>query len=99
MHRKYASNGLVCMSVSLDLPEDRAAALAFLQKQDARFPNFWLNEDQQDAFEKLNVDAQPVAFVFDQEGKYIKFDFTNPDQPVTYADMEKTVRQLLGLEP
>ena len=38
MQRKYASDGLVCMSANVDDADDRDKALKFLQSQNAGFP-------------------------------------------------------------
>lgn len=96
MHQKYASDGVVCMSVSLDLPESRDAALKFLQDKKATFANYWLDEEQDVAQEKFDMFGPPVVFVFNREGKWTKFDFTDPDQRYSYADVERFVQQLLA---
>ena len=95
MQRKYATDGLVAMSVSLDDPADPEAkekVLKFLRSQDAAFDNFMLNEKAEFWQQKLGFDGPPCVIVFDQHGalaKQFKDEFT-------YADVEKLVKPLLG---
>jgi hypothetical protein len=96
LHQKYAKDGLVAMSVSVDTAEDRGKALEFLRKQSATFANFWLDEKGKVWQEKLDIAGPPAVFVFDRQGKRAgKFDTDDPDKPYTYDDIEKLVRQLL----
>lgn len=99
MHQKYAKNGLVCMSVSLDEQADHDKALQFLRKQKATFANFRLAEETSVWQEKFDMLGPPVVLVFDRAGVCTKFDFTDPDKPTDYDDVEKAVRQLVGVEP
>src|SRR4051794_11299497 len=95
MHRKYAAQGVVCLSVSLDEAGDREKTLTFLKKQEATFPNYLLDEETKVWQEHWNVKAPPVVFVFDREGKRAgKFDTEN-DRTYTYEDVESLVKQLL----
>ena len=66
MHRKYGSQGVVCLSVSLDLLEKRQAALTFLKSKNADFPNYLLDEEQEFWQAKFNIKAPPAVFVFDR---------------------------------
>ena len=43
-HEKYAGKGVACVSLSVDLPENKDDALKFLQKQKAGFTNLLLDE-------------------------------------------------------
>ena len=45
MSKKYAADGVVCMSVSVDVLKDAPQALAFLKARGARFENYLLDED------------------------------------------------------
>src|SRR5690242_10528052 len=45
LHKKYAKEGLACVSVSVDDEDGVKAALAFLQKQNATFANYRILED------------------------------------------------------
>ena len=95
MQRKYAADGLVAMSVSLDDPADPEAkekVLKFLHSQDATFDNFMLNEKPEFWQQKLGFDGPPCVIVFNTQGvvaKQFKDEFT-------YDDVEKLVKPLLG---
>jgi hypothetical protein len=93
MHRKYAKDGLVCITVSVDEPDNGPKALAFLNKQGATFPNYLVDEPAEVWQKRLNVGFPPNVLVFDRDGKRVK-KFT-ADEPFTYADVEKVVEPLL----
>lgn len=96
MHRKYAGQGLVCVSVSVDEPEKRAKALAFLQKQGATFANYLLTEEVEVWQQRWKVKAPPIVFVFSRDGRRAaKFDHDDPDKNFTYDEVENLVKQLL----
>lgn len=73
--KKYAPHGLACMSLSLDKPKDRPAALAFLKRHEAAFPNFVLVEPARDAdrIEKRfgYGGGIPHMALFDKAGKKV----------------------------
>jgi hypothetical protein len=96
MHQRYARDGLVCMSVCVDEPKRRAAALDFLRDQRAPFANYLLREEIALWQEKFDVSGPPAVFVFNRDGKRAgKFDCNDPDKPYTNADVEQLVRSLL----
>jgi hypothetical protein len=93
MHKKYSGNGFSAISVSLDDPQDgkvMGRVLGFLQKQQAVFPNFVLDEKSEFWQEKLKFDGPPCVFVFDRAGKWKKF-----DPGFEYEDVEKFVAELI----
>jgi hypothetical protein len=92
MHKKYAKDGLVAISVSLDELKDKEVALKFLQSKDATFTNLLLN-DTVNWSEKLHFFAPPCYFVFNRQGKWVQF--KAEDGEINYADMEKRVREFL----
>jgi hypothetical protein len=94
MHHKYAKDGLVCMSVTVDDKDDREKALKFLKDQKAEFPNYLIDEEAEVWQKRLEVSAPPGVIVFDRDGKRVKT-FTSED-PFTYADVEKAVEPLLA---
>ena len=101
MHRKYATDGLVAVSVSLDDLHDKqvkidmkAKVLKFLQDRQATFPNFVLDEKEDVWQEKLKIDGPPCVYVFNRDGHWVK-KFTEEKGKVDYAEVEKTVRELL----
>jgi hypothetical protein len=73
LHDKYAKDGVVTLSVSLDEPGDREAALKFLQKNRAAFTNLLLDEGQEFWQKKFNMDGPPTVYVFNREGKWNQF--------------------------
>jgi hypothetical protein len=99
MHERYAKDGLVCMSVTVDELARKDAALAFLQKQKATFSNYLLDEEPAVWSEKWSITAPPAVFVFDRDGKRAaKFDTSDSDKPLSYDDVEKLVKQLLSVK-
>jgi hypothetical protein len=93
MHKKYSSEGLAAISVSLDDPQDSkvmSRVLSFLQKQQAAFTNLVLDEKAEFWQEKLKFDGPPCVFVFDRDGKWKKF-----EAPFEYEDVEKYVAELM----
>jgi hypothetical protein len=96
LHQKYAKDGLIAMSVSVDAPEQQGDALKFLQKQQATFANYWIDEKEEFWQGKLEISGPPAVFVFDRQGKRAaKFDTNDPDKTYTYDDIEKLVQMLL----
>jgi hypothetical protein len=95
MHQKYAAKGLAAVSVSLDIPEQRADAEKFLVENKAVFTNLWLDEAQEFWTEKFKFEAPPCVFVFDRRGKWTQFK-TEGAKEVNYAEVEKLVVKLLA---
>jgi hypothetical protein len=93
MHRKYAKDNLVCISVSVDEPENGPKALAFLDKQGATFTNYLVDEPVEVWQKRLDVGYPPSVIVIGRDGKRVKR-FT-ADEPFTYEDVEKVVEPLL----
>lgn len=98
MQQKYRDKGLVCMSVSLDPPDNKPSALKFLKEQKADFPNFWLDEEVEVWMEKFKITAPPTLFVFNRAGRWVR-KFYASDQEYTDEDVEKLVQELLQAEP
>jgi hypothetical protein len=100
MHRKYGSQGLVCLSASLDETDHHAKAVEFLKKVEAEFANFRLDEEQEFWQAKFKIVAPPAVFVFDRQGRRAaRFNSEDPDRPFTYADVDKLVQELLRQAP
>lgn len=96
LHERYAKDGLVCMSVSVDDVEQKADALKFLKSQNATFPNFLLDEDAEVWQSKFDMKGPPAVFIFNRAGERVG-NFTNddPDKQFTYNDVEKLAKRLL----
>jgi thiol-disulfide isomerase/thioredoxin len=97
LHRGHAKQGVVCMSASLDMPEQTEAALNFLKSKDADFANYRL-EDYKDFNGKMDVGGIPVVVVYDRKGVVAKKFFIDQDKNITftYADVNKLVDELLA---
>jgi hypothetical protein len=94
MHRELSKAGLVVISLSVDDPDDKAAALKFLQQQGATFENFILEDkdrNEKAGDEKLYHSAPPSVHVFDREGKKVK----TLEGKKEAEGLEKLVRELL----
>jgi thiol-disulfide isomerase/thioredoxin len=75
LHRDLAKEGLVCISISVDLEENFDGALEFLKKQKANFPNYilWDTDENKDALEKSFAQhSPPIVHIYDRNGKRIK---------------------------
>lgn len=99
MRQKFSREEVVCISVSLDSPEDKDKPLKFLTEQKADFPNYLLNEEQDFWLAKWDISGPPVVFVFDRQGKRAAKFVTNSDKPYTYKDIEERVKELLKQSP
>jgi thiol-disulfide isomerase/thioredoxin len=95
LHQKYAKDGFVAVSVSLDDPTDddaKAKALKFLRAQKATFTNVLLDEKPEVWQAKLKIDGPPLVMVFARDGK-LEQRFV--DKAVDYAEIGKLVAELL----
>ncbi|WZO96643.1 TlpA disulfide reductase family protein [Isosphaeraceae bacterium EP7] len=99
MHKKYADKGLAVYSLSLDhpdVPADLAEARKFLKEQKATLTNLLLDEEEEPAFEKLNINAIPAVFIFGPDGAELKrFTMDDVENQFTYEEVEKYVAGLL----
>jgi thiol-disulfide isomerase/thioredoxin len=97
LHRDHAKDGLVCMSVTVDLPEDAPKALKFLESKKATFENYIIDEKKQgETHEKWGFGAVPAVMIFGKDGKIAK-KFTNDDpcNQFDYKDVDKYLAPLL----
>jgi YD repeat-containing protein len=101
MHEKYASDGLVCISVCIPTSDsnplkDQPEALKFLTDKIAIFQNFLLENGWKVCNDKWDVSGVPVTFVFDREGRRVrKFNNDDPKSSYTMKDVEMLVQELL----
>jgi thiol-disulfide isomerase/thioredoxin len=97
LHEKYAKDGVVCMSVSVDEPDQKALVQDFLTRNQAYFANYLIDDKSDAWWDKWNIKGIPIVLVFDVDGKLArKFDRDDPDNQFTYADVEKLVVELLN---
>ena len=87
LHRAYANQGLVCISVTVDDAEGREAALKFLRSKKADFLNLALDEKPTFWQKRWGGNGTvPIVFVFDKHGKRAgKFDDAS-GQEFNYTD-------------
>jgi thiol-disulfide isomerase/thioredoxin len=77
LHRKYAAKGLVCMSLSIDSPDDKPYVQRFLEEHEASFPNFiWADPKQLEDRKKLGARLRlggsiPHLVVFSRTGEFV----------------------------
>jgi len=76
LERKLRGKGFRLITVSADEPEEKAEALAFLQKQNVRPPAYLKDTGDDDAFITA-VDpgwsgALPALFLYDRHGKLVR---------------------------
>ena len=98
LHGKYAADGLVCVSVSMDPATTHEDALKFLSGKKASFANYRLDEETNFAFDRWDINGIPAVFVFQRDGRRaMKFNNVDPDKPFGYEkDIEPLVRKLLA---
>jgi hypothetical protein len=93
LHEKYAREGLVAVSVSLDDPKETGAkenVLKFLRARNANLTNLILDENQDFWQKKFNMDGPPSVYVFNREGKWKQWVGGEP-----YPEVEKLVVEFL----
>lgn len=102
LSRKYSDGGLVVISMSLDDPEAREAALKFLQSQNAPFDHLVSSLGGSDeSFEEFEIEggALPHLKLYDRKGE-LRHTFSNSDplaeRQFTHADVERRVQELLA---
>jgi len=75
MHREFEKDGLAVVSLSVDEPDNKEAALDFLKKMGAKFPNYLLvdtDENHEKHLKEFPTNAPPITHVFDRTGKKVK---------------------------
>ena len=98
MHQKYASKGFEVITVSIDDPskvESVKAAEAFLRRARPSFPNFLLDEAAGFCIAKLDCKSLPCYFVFDRQGRWVRFGGVESTKGVDYEELERVVVGLL----
>jgi hypothetical protein len=112
MHRKYAKDGLVAITLNLDPLKDpadgkdvsaeaKADALRFLQSKGATTTNLLLDEPQNFWQEKFAIVAVPTVYVFDRQGRWVRFKSDDDSLKVDemthhYPEVEALVKKLLA---
>ncbi|TVS20108.1 MAG: TlpA family protein disulfide reductase [Planctomycetaceae bacterium] len=93
LHRRFADQGLVVVSISMDEPEDGDAVLEFLANQQATFENYHsLYGVGSAAFEAFDLDAVPHIKLYDRDGEIHTIFSGSSIEP---AEMEQVIEALL----
>jgi thiol-disulfide isomerase/thioredoxin len=98
LQQEHRSEGLVCISVSVDLPKAKPRALEFLKKVDSTITNYWLDEAPTFWAKRWDVNGPPVMFVFDRTGRRAG-KWGTEDKPVDLEEIDKMVKELLQAKP
>ncbi len=110
MHKKYAKDGLVAISVSVDsLTDDdgkdvaaqvKAEVFKFLKKTDATLTNLLLDEPREFWQDRLRIVGVPTVFVFNRAGQWIQFkgddESLKKDEQGHYYEVDALVKKLLS---
>jgi len=97
LQQEFGSQGLVCMSLSVDLAKAKPDALKFLQQHNSTIRNFWMDEKPDVWAERWGTNGPPVIFVFDRTGRRAgKFTSLNEEE---IPKIDKLVKDLLPAKP
>ena len=96
LHNDHGAKGVACISVTVDDPDDKAAALKFLRDKKAAFENYLLDEPAEAYQKKFEFAAVPTVLVYGRDGKLVKkFNADKKENAFTYKDVRKLVEELL----
>ena len=99
MHNQYKDQGVVFVSLLLEDPEEPQAiqmAIKFLNKQQADFDHYFMDENLMQSFEKLDLLGIPAVFIYDRDGQQAyRLTNDNPNKQFTEADVQAAIETLL----
>jgi thiol-disulfide isomerase/thioredoxin len=99
MHHRYRDRGVQFISLNLDEQGDDEAiewANDFLSRINAEIPNYHMDENMTEAFERLNLLGLPAVGVMDRSGDEARrLSGDNPFHQFTEQDVEEAVLELL----
>ena len=93
MHKKYAKEGLAVISVTLDDKADKKIAHDMLKKWGADCTNLLLDEETDFWQNKLNFIAPPCLYVFNRQGKWVRF--ASDEEVIDYKKVDALVEKFL----
>jgi thiol-disulfide isomerase/thioredoxin len=100
LSRRYASQGVQFVSLSLDDRDDvqaLAAARTFLRKQQAPFDHYLMDERMNVAFDKLKLLGIPAVVIYGRDGAEVaRLTGDNPNDQFDERDVEAAIERLLG---
>jgi thiol-disulfide isomerase/thioredoxin len=100
LYHRYKGRGVEFVSMSVDDREDRAAverARQFVNQQKATFPNYLMDENIMQSFEKLGVQGVPAVFLYDRGGR-LRYDLNgnDPNHQATVKDVDEALAGLVA---
>ena len=99
MHKKHADKGLVVMMVSVDDPDEKErleTAQKVVHQMKPPFLQLRLDESSDLWEKKLDFTAPPCYYLFDRQGKWVRFRGSDYKETVPYDEMEKVVVKMLS---
>jgi thiol-disulfide isomerase/thioredoxin len=100
MHHEYKDRGVRFISLNLDEQGDTESiewANEFLARTMAAFPNYHMDENMTEAFERLDLLGLPTVRVYAPDGTEThRLSGDNPYQQFTEKDVEEAVLELLA---
>jgi len=97
--KKYADKGLVVIAVSLDSVDKEGAvdrANKFLNKNNSPLRNLLLDEPSELLEKQFNFVSLPFYYIFDRQGKWVRFRAADYKDGVPYEELERIVVQMLN---
>lgn len=99
LHKQHADKGLVVISVSIDPVEMDGkrvkAANDFLIQSKSPFRNLLLDEPQEVLEKQFDFKSIPFYYIFDRQGKWVRFRASEYKDGVPYEKVEQAVLQML----
>jgi thiol-disulfide isomerase/thioredoxin len=102
MHHEYKDRGVRFISLNLDESGDKESidwANDFLARIRAVFPNYHMDENMSEAFERLDLLSLPAVHIYAEDGSEThRLSGDNPYKQFTEKDVEDAVLSLLKLK-
>jgi len=102
LYHKYSGRNVNFISLNFDQQGDMESiqwANRFLQRVGADFPNYHMDENMSQAFERLDLLGLPVVLVYDRDGsEAFRLTGDDPDSQFNDQDVETAVLNLLARE-
>lgn len=99
LYGRFKDRGVTFVSLSVDDRDDKKAvedARQFLIQQNATFPNYLLDENILQAFEKLDILGIPAVFIYDKTGRRrYNLNGNDPNRQFTQKDVDDAVATLV----
>lgn len=100
LEKKWGRHGVMFVTLSLDDrddPDSIEQVRGFLLEQDARIPNYLMDEIIPDAFDQLGLLGIPAVFIYDESGTMAhRLTGDDPNRQFTEADVDEAIHALVG---